>query len=254
MGLDELLPYISCTSNFCIANSLESVESKISTMCRNSNSSLGETHYFSLLHRVLLAYSAILTNFLSFFGLGLLFFRWNKFFAEFNYFKVVAYFAGQCILFFLNTAIIKMIDWNNMKPDHEYTLLPVDVEGCLNLSVIYSYYRPDDIHNQYWIIAAIYFPLFIISIFRFLWDSIKLHDCREWSFSFLITVVGSSTLAGWIFALIINYAAGIQFSMINDSSEHFRNQWIVNLSLTGLVFLISIVLFIYKRNQPPKDV
>jgi len=254
MGLAETLPYISCTNNFCIGNSFELVESKIPTLCRNAEPDLGETHYFSAFHRFLLAYTAIITNFFGFLGVGLLVFRWNKLFAELHYFKVVAYFAAQLILFFLSTALIKVIDWNNMKPEAEYSLVPADVSGCINMSVIYSYYRPDDIHNQFWIVAAIYFPLFIISMFRFLWDSIKLQDCREWTFSFSLTVIGSSTLAGWIFALIINYAAGIQFSILSDASEQFRNQQIVNLSVTGIVFLTSLGFFSYKRFNVAKEI
>jgi len=110
---------------------------------------------------------------MGFLGVALLVLRWDKLFADFHYFKVVAYFAAQSLLFFLDEAIIKVIDWPNMVPDPEYSLIPMDVSGCINISVIYTYYRPDDIHNQYWIIGAIYFPLFLIFIFRFLWDSIK---------------------------------------------------------------------------------
>jgi len=253
MELHEMLPYIQCGGNFCIANNPEDLESKIQTLCRGGDSLLGETHYFSMLHRILLGYTAIMTNFLAFFGVLVLVVHWNKLFAELHYFKVVAYFAAQMTLFFLSTAVIKVVDWNNMKPDSEYSLIPIDATGCINISVIYTYYRPDDIHDQFWILAAIYFPLFIIAIFRFLWNSIKLRSSKEWSFRLGVTILGASTLAGWIFALVINYAAGIQFSVLNDSNRLVRIQQIVNFAVTGVVFLSSMICFCWKRCKSVDD-
>jgi len=184
-----------------------------------------------------------MTNFSSFLGVYLLMVRWNMLFNEGYCYKLVAYSAIQMILFFLTTAISKIIDWTNMKPTPEYSVIPIDAHGCINISVIYSYYRPDDLHNQFWILAAIYFPLFLISIFHFLWKAIKIQDNREWWFYLGLHLIVASMLSGWAFSLVMNYAAGIQFSSLQDSSDLFRIQQIVNFSMVSLVFGFSIIFF-----------
>jgi len=243
MGLDQQLPYIECSNNFCIAPNQEDLDNKVQTLCRGGAHLVGETHYFSLLHRIFLGYTAIMTNFSSFLGVYLLISRWSTFFQEGCGYKFIAYSAIQMILFFLTTTTSKVIDWTNMKPTPEYSVIPIDAHGCINFSVIYSYYRPDDLHNQFWILAAIYFPLFLISIFHFLWKAIKIQDNREWWFYLELHLIGASMLSGWFFSLVINYVAGIQFSSLQQSSDLFRIQQIVNFSIVSLVFAVSIVIF-----------
>jgi len=130
-----------------------------------------------------------------------------------------------------------------MNPDPEYSIIPIDGHGCINISVIYSYYRPDDMNNQFWILAAIYFPLFLIAIFYFLWKAITIRDNREWFFSLLFTLICASMVSGWIFSLVMNYAAGIQFNSLQQSTHLFRIQQIVNFSMVSLVFGFSIIFF-----------
>jgi len=243
MSLSQELPYIECSNNFCMSTNQEDLDNKVQTLCRGGTHLMGQTHYYSLIHRIFLGYTAVMTTFFSFIGVYTLIVRWNKLFGDFHFYKLVLYFSIQMILFFLTTIVSKVIDWDNMSPEAESSILPVDSHGCINLSVIYSYYRPDDLHNQFWILAAIYFPLLLIGIFHFLWHAIKISNTREWIFCLLFTLVCASMCSGWIFSLIINYAAGIQFSSLNISTNLFRIQQIITFSMYSVVFSISLGVF-----------
>jgi len=64
MSLSQELPYIECSNNFCISTNQEDLDNKVQTLCRGGTHLIGQTHYYSLIHRIFLGYTAVMTTFL----------------------------------------------------------------------------------------------------------------------------------------------------------------------------------------------